>query len=734
MKRFFVLMALMLLAGIGPAPALEIKQSSTYVDKVLMLNATNSTQVITGLTNATVSVYFCNATGGATAMSPVFFTEVNSTSMPGLYNLTLDVNVTGSVGPLVYYVTNANSLTFRGKHEVVVNLENDTYARIGSPAGASVSADIAAVKSDSGAIKTQTDKMAFTVANKIDSNVYTWNGTAIGGTATAGIPDVNVKNIANAAVSTSTAQIGVNAVQIGGAVPGSATIGTVTTLTTWDKTNYALSAAGIDAIWDEVQTGHTTASSFGKYLDKQLTTFNDITAASIWIAPGRTLTAGTNITLAKGTGITGFNDIAATDVWAAGTRALTDKTDFALTTADKVLIANQTWDTSRTGHTGAGTFGLYLDAQVSTVGGGTLTAGDIWNYTISGYTTGGMAGTYLKGAGSAGDPWTTVLPGSYGAGTAGYIIGNNINATISSRSSHSAADVAALILATPANKLATNATGYVSVDKTGYTVSTVQDKTGYSLTQTFPGNFSSMLITSAGKITVGTNDDKTGYTASTVSDKTGYSLASGEYTNIWNKDISAYSGAGYAGTYLKGLWDKKPAGNFLSDTVWNSTMAGYLNATISSRSSHSAADVAALILATPANKLATNATGYVSVDKTGYTLSAAGVGAIWDEVQTDHTIANTFGKYLDAQVSTVGGGSLTAGDIWNYTISGYVTSGLAGTYLKNAGAAGDPWDVNVTTGYTGKAGEFLRNINYATDGQKENGNYTGIEEMIRIHR
>jgi hypothetical protein len=35
------------------------------------------------------------------------------------------------------------------------------------------------------------------------------------------------------------------------------TVGTVTTLTTWDKAGYALSAAGIDSVWDEVIEGAT---------------------------------------------------------------------------------------------------------------------------------------------------------------------------------------------------------------------------------------------------------------------------------------------------------------------------------------------------------------------------------------------------------------------------------------------------------------------------------------------
>lgn len=52
----------------------------------------------------------------------------------------------------------------------------DIAARIGAPAGASVSADVAAVKVDTAAVKVQTDKLAFTVANQVDSNVIDWKG------------------------------------------------------------------------------------------------------------------------------------------------------------------------------------------------------------------------------------------------------------------------------------------------------------------------------------------------------------------------------------------------------------------------------------------------------------------------------------------------------------------------------------------------------------------------------
>lgn len=60
-------------------------------------------------------------------------------------------------------------------------------------------------------------------------------------------------------------------------------------------------------------------------------------------------------------------------------------------------------------------------------------ADQVWDEALSGHATGGSAGAALSAAGSAGDPWSTLLPGAYGAGTAGKIVGDNVNATISSR-------------------------------------------------------------------------------------------------------------------------------------------------------------------------------------------------------------------------------------------------------------------------------------------------------------
>jgi hypothetical protein len=48
----------------------------------------------------------------------------------------------------------------------------------------------------------------------------------------------------------------------------------------------------------------------------------------------------------------------------------------------------------------------------------------VWDEAIAGHAGAGSTGAALSAAGTAGDPWTTALPGAYGAGTAGNIIGN----------------------------------------------------------------------------------------------------------------------------------------------------------------------------------------------------------------------------------------------------------------------------------------------------------------------
>ena len=127
---------------------------------------------------------------------------------------------------------------------------------------------------------------------------------------------------------------------------------------------------------------------------------------------------------------------------------------------------------------------------------------------------------------------------------------------------------------------------------------------------------------------------------------------------------------------------------------------------------------------------------YQDLDKTGYSLSAAGIDSIWDEVQSGHTSVGTFGKYLDSQVSSVGGGTASqiADAIWDEATSGHTTTGTTGKALIDSGSAGNPWSTDISTGYNGTAGEYVRNIKQYTDYEKHDGDYKGISKGVRSQR
>lgn len=85
-----------------------------------------------------------------------------------------------------------------------------------------------------------------------------------------------------------------------------------------------------------------------------------------------------------------------------------------------------------------------------------------------------------------------------------------INATVAGYASGQ--DPATLVLATPANKLATNNAGLVTATNGGSTAPTVDDIATRLLVT--PAN--KLATDGTGRVTVGSNSDKTGYTVSTV--------------------------------------------------------------------------------------------------------------------------------------------------------------------------------------------------------------------------
>lgn len=183
--------------------------------------------------------------------------------------------------------------------------------------------------------------------------------------------------------------------------------------------------------------------------------------------------------------------LTANDVWTHATRTLTANTN--LNDPSAAVIADAVWDEARSGHTTSGTFGQGVASVQGNVTGsaasvtgavgsvtgavGSVTGnvtGSVGSVAAGGITaaslaadaltaakvaadvgtefatalqtqalntgTAGSVGEAIGAAGSAGDPWTTALPGSYSSGQAGFIVGTNINATVSSRASQTSVD------------------------------------------------------------------------------------------------------------------------------------------------------------------------------------------------------------------------------------------------------------------------------------------------------
>lgn len=174
---------------------------------------------------------------------------------------------------------------------------------------------------------------------------------------------------------------------------------------------------------------------------------------------------------------------------------------------------------------------------------------------------------------------------------------------------------------------------------TGGIISTVSDKTGYSLTQAFPANFANLAITAGGLVTAGT-----------VSDKAGYSLSSTQTFNLTGSITGNLSGS-----------------------------VGSVSGAVGSVTGNVGGSVASV---------ASAVTVGTNNDKSGYSLSSAGVQAIWDTLTSALTTVGSIGKRLaDNLDATISSRSTYAGADTSGTTAllSRLTSVRAG-YLDNLSA------------------------------------------------
>lgn len=254
-----------------------------------------------------------------------------------------------------------------------------------------------------------------------------------------------------------------------------------------------------DKVWDEQLGGHLVTGSTGKALNSAQSAGD----------PWSTAIPGAYTPGQAGYIVGTYVDTYTSSRMASGTVFVGDKTGFSLVSPQRfdlignisgtitnvynvisgttsTLDASQVWNFTGTRSLNgqqywnlSGTV-LNVNNVVNPVGLLTGTLIDaisdvVWDEQISGHLITGSTGKALNSASAGGDPWGTALPDGYGAGTAGYILGNNLDARVSSRMASGTVSVQGLNPALLDVAVSSRQPSGTVV------VATNQDKTGYSL-------------------------------------------------------------------------------------------------------------------------------------------------------------------------------------------------------------------------------------------------------------
>jgi len=215
----------------------------------------------------------------------------------------------------------------------------------------------------------------------------------------------------------------------------------------------------------------------------------------------------------------------------------------------------------------------------------------VWDDTLAEHLISGSTGAALNAAGAAGDPWTTALPGAYGAGSAGKIIGDNVNGTILSRASQvtldALDDLVDTEIGTIISTLGTPAGASVSADilVIDNLVDDLESRMGT------PSNLGSGATVAANLVDIEAQTD----------------------------DIGA-AGAGLTA---------------LATAAALTVIDDFLDTEITTLQ----ADVSAILADT-----GTDGVIVAAASKTGYALSAAGVDEIFDELRAGHNVVGSYGE------------------------------------------------------------------------------------------
>jgi hypothetical protein len=379
----------------------------------------------TGLSSFTV--YRSRNGGAAAAFTTPTINETDNTNMPGVYELLLDEDMTIDSGDdsqeMVFHITQASmapvtrtielyrpKITAGNTLDVTAtgaagidwgNVENPTTAL--NLSGTNIDTD-QVVASVTGAVGSVTGSVGSVTGavGSVTGAVGSVTGN-VGGNVTGSVGSVATGGISEASFATTAGSFA----PLGVLDQGTAQSATGTTIVLRSAAGFANDeligatvyiVSGTGAGQSRVITDYVGSTDTAT-VDTWTTTPSGTIVYKIFATPPASATAVPAVNLVQVAGST-------TDVSALATNVAA------------ILV-----DTGTTLDTKLNTIDDFLDTEIAAILADT-------NELQTDWANGGRLDLLLDGAASAGDPWTTSIPGAYSAGTAGYIVGNNLNAPV----------------------------------------------------------------------------------------------------------------------------------------------------------------------------------------------------------------------------------------------------------------------------------------------------------------
>lgn len=443
---------------------------SGVTDQYIYFVAVDSTDYVTRETGlSSFTVYRARNGAAAAAYTTPTIAEVSSANMPGVYSLLLDEDMTIASGnkseEVVLHITQASmapvTLVYELYRPDVTDGETITVSSgaVSTVTTTTTATSVTTVNGLAAGVITATSIAADAIgAAELAADAVTEIAAGVWDRLTSGLTTVGsagkllVDNL-NATVSSRASQTSVDTVDD--------FLDTEIAAIKAKTDNLPADPADASDIASSFSTVNSTLSTIAGYIDTEVATIVSQTGASairaaVGLASANLDTQiGTLATAANLSTVAGYLDTEIAAIladtnelqadWADGGRldllidAINAKTtNLPSDPADASVIAGRfdTLDTS--------VADLPTNAELATALGDIPSAAAIadavWDEALAGHAGAGSTGEQLAAAGAAGDPWATALPGAYSAGSAGKIVGDALDAAVSTRASQATLD------------------------------------------------------------------------------------------------------------------------------------------------------------------------------------------------------------------------------------------------------------------------------------------------------